>query len=477
MEMLRMPSEDHSRISFDANDYRLLRIEELRLSALTAAEKVKRTGAPFRFNPMNSRERRVIHLALRGETARAQRERRVRSAAAGGGLSGRHGQPARAAACFRRRGHSRSRTSRRPGGGRPAIGGRDAAVGRRAGGGVLARHRPDSAPRLTSACRRICFLNLNDTIVAISTPPGRGGLGVVRLSGAGARRSPAILHFARTCRTGGPGTRSSAELLDAHGHAVDQVVATFFAAPRSYTAEDVVEISCHGSPVVLRHAVERALEAGARLAEPGEFTLRAFLNGRIDLPQAEAVRDLIEATTLYQARIAAQQAGGSVSRRIAPLKEQLLELIALLEAGIDFAEDDVSVAPRRRDPAPPGADVEAASRALARQLPIWRAGARRPDAGHRGPAQRGQEQPVQPPAGAGPRHRDGNPRHHARPGFGDRRHRRHPGEAARHRRHPRSAGAGGIAGHRAQLPGHGGCGSDAGGDRRLAPRRMRRTRR
>jgi len=96
---------------------------------------------------------------------------------------------------------------------------------------------------------------------------------------------------------------------------------------------------------VLRHAVERALEGGARLAEPGEFTLRAFLNGRIDLPQAEAVRDLIDATTLYQARIAAQQVDGSVSRRVAPLKEPLVELIALLEAGIDFAEDDVSVAP------------------------------------------------------------------------------------------------------------------------------------
>jgi tRNA modification GTPase len=106
-----------------------------------------------------------------------------------------------------------------------------------------------------------------------------------------------------------------------------------------------VEIACHGSPVVLRHAVERALEGGARLAEPGEFTLRAFLNGRIDLPQAEAVRDLIDATTLYQARIAAQQVDGSVSRRVSPLKEPLVELIALLEAGIDFAEDDVSVAP------------------------------------------------------------------------------------------------------------------------------------
>ena len=136
-----------------------------------------------------------------------------------------------------------------------------------------------------------------------------------------------------------------AELIDAQGRTVDQVVATFFEAPHSYTAEDLVEISCHGSPVVLRHAVERALEGGARLAEPGEFTLRGFLHGRIDLAQAEAVRDLIEATTLYQARIAAQQISGSVSRRIAPLKEQFLELIALLEAGIDFAEDDISVAP------------------------------------------------------------------------------------------------------------------------------------
>jgi len=126
---------------------------------------------------------------------------------------------------------------------------------------------------------------------------------------------------------------------------VDQVVATFFEAPRSYTAEDVIEIACHGAPVVLRHCVERACAAGARLAEPGEFTWRAFLNGRIDLPRAEAVRDLIEATTLYQARVAARQAEGSVAASMRPVKEQLIELVALLEAGIDFAEDDVSIAP------------------------------------------------------------------------------------------------------------------------------------
>lgn len=157
-----------------------------------------------------------------------------------------------------------------------------------------------------------------------------------------------------------------ADLVDADGNVIDNVVATYFAAPRSYTAEDVVEISCHGSPVVLRHAVARAVAEGARPAEPGEFTLRAYVNGRIDLPQAEAVRDLIDATTLYQARVAAQQANGSVSRRIAPFKEQLLELIALLEAGIDFAEDDVSVAPdeeilRRLVPVRAGVERLAAS--------------------------------------------------------------------------------------------------------------------
>jgi tRNA modification GTPase len=188
-------------------------------------------------------------------------------------------------------------------------------------------------------------LNLTDTIVAISTPPGRGGIGVVRLSGDRARAIAARMVRFTATPDWRPWSCQLAELLDTEGQAIDQVVVTFFASPRSYTSEDVVEISCHGAPVILRHALALAMGAGARLAEPGEFTLRGYLHGRIDLPQAEAVRDLIDSTTLYQARIAAQQAGGSVSRRIAPLKEQLVELIALLEAGIDFAEDDVSVAP------------------------------------------------------------------------------------------------------------------------------------
>ena len=198
-------------------------------------------------------------------------------------------------------------------------------------------------------------MQLRDTIVAISTPPGRGGLGIVRLSGDGARPiAERMLRF-RSGHEWKPWTVSQAELPGPDGCTVDHVIVTYFEEPRSYTAEDVIEISCHGAPVVLRWALEQACAGGARLAEPGEFTLRGFVNGRIDLPQAEAVRDLIEATTLYQARIAAQQAGGSVSRRLKPVKEQMLELIALLEAGIDFAEDDISVAPteeilRRLDP-------------------------------------------------------------------------------------------------------------------------------
>jgi tRNA modification GTPase len=123
------------------------------------------------------------------------------------------------------------------------------------------------------------------------------------------------------------------------------VVVTYFAKPHSYTTDDIIEIAAHGSPVVLRHIVELCIAAGARLAEPGEFTMRAFLNGRIDLTQAEAVRDLIDSQTLYQAKVAAQQLEGSLSRRLQPVKQKLIALIAVLEAGIDFAEDDISVLP------------------------------------------------------------------------------------------------------------------------------------
>ena len=199
-------------------------------------------------------------------------------------------------------------------------------------------------------------MNLDDTIVAIATPPGRGGIGVVRIAG------PEAQAIARPMlsRAPEPGRAIHCDLIEPCGAdtpvreiagtattqaRIDEVVVTFFARPHSYTTDDTVEISAHGSPVVLRHIVELCLARGARLAEPGEFTMRAFLNGRLDLTQAEAVRDLIDAQTLFQAKVAAQQLEGALSNRLKPIKQKLIELIALLEAGIDFAEDDVSIAP------------------------------------------------------------------------------------------------------------------------------------
>jgi tRNA modification GTPase len=191
-------------------------------------------------------------------------------------------------------------------------------------------------------------VNLDDTIVAIATPPGRGGIGIVRLAGPEAKNI--VLPMLRLKHNLDPGHAAFGELVEPDEHEtsasrIDEVLVTYFAKPHSYTTDDIVEISAHGSPVVLRHVVELALARGARLAEPGEFTMRAFLNGRIDLTQAEAVRDLIESQTLYQAKIAAQQLEGALSRRLQPIKQKLVELIATLEAGIDFAEDDISVLP------------------------------------------------------------------------------------------------------------------------------------
>ena len=184
-----------------------------------------------------------------------------------------------------------------------------------------------------------------DTIVAISTPPGRGGIGIVRLSGAQARTiAEPLLRLRHPLAAG---QARFAELLDESGQTLDEAVATFFAGPHSYTADDVVEIACHGSPVLLDHVVRACLAGGARLAEPGEFTQRAFLSGRLDLTQAEAVNDLIASQTLHQARTAAAQLGGSVARSIAPVKQQLIHLIAELEAGIDFAEDDLDLMPQQ----------------------------------------------------------------------------------------------------------------------------------
>jgi tRNA modification GTPase len=188
------------------------------------------------------------------------------------------------------------------------------------------------------------LFSTSDTIVAIATPPGHGGIGVVRLSGpdahtiglrliAGAKplepRRATLTCVVELAR--GVGTGDSV--------VIDQVIATYFPAPRSYTGDDVVELSAHGSPVVLRAIVASAIAAGARLAEPGEFTLRAFLNGRIDLPQAEAVADLIAASTPLQARAAFDQLEGTLTQQIAEIDRSLFELAARLEASIDFPEE------------------------------------------------------------------------------------------------------------------------------------------
>jgi tRNA modification GTPase len=222
----------------------------------------------------------------------------------------------------------------------------------------------------------------DDTIVAISTPPGRGGIGIVRLSGpdaiaiaarllrisgdlgaasqhARARRAR-VLDPKRVEMVSREGTRPDADIDETSidETSIDDALVTVFHAPHSYTGEPLVEIAAHGAPVVLEAIVAAALAEGARLAgslrlagcvrlaRAGEFTQRAFLSGRLDLTQAEAVHDLITAQTLDQARVAAQQMGGALSRRVAPAKEFLLHLITLLEAGMDFASgelDDVEV--------------------------------------------------------------------------------------------------------------------------------------
>ncbi len=191
-----------------------------------------------------------------------------------------------------------------------------------------------------------------DTIAAISTPPGRGGIGIVRLSGP--QSASITAQLVRLRQPLEHARARLAEVLDENDSSqhhssqdrIDEAVVTFFAAPNSYTGDELAEIAAHGSPVVLDLLLRRALALGARLANPGEFTERAFLAGKLDLTQAEAVRDLIDAQTLTQARQAASQMGGALSCRVAPTKQSLVELIALLEAGIDFAEDDIDVAPQ-----------------------------------------------------------------------------------------------------------------------------------
>jgi tRNA modification GTPase len=176
----------------------------------------------------------------------------------------------------------------------------------------------------------------DDTIVAIATPPGRGGIGVVRVSGA---RAPMIASALTAGRAFAPRHATLAGILAADGSPIDNAIVTSFPAPHSYTGENVVEISAHGSPVLLEAILGAAMEAGARLANPGEFTFRAYLNGRIDLVQAEAVADLIDAVTPVQARAAFDALEGTLTDRIRAIDAIVMDLIAKLEASLDFPEE------------------------------------------------------------------------------------------------------------------------------------------
>lgn len=189
------------------------------------------------------------------------------------------------------------------------------------------------------------------TITAISTPPGKSAIAIVRLSGAKAldildsvfvdkeRRPSKITPFRPSL--GYVYERDVSNLID-------QVIVTYFQKPHSYTGEDVLEISCHGSPVAARKILELLIAHGARLASPGEFTMRAFLNGKMDLTQAEAVRDLIESRTLYQARLATQQLQGSLSKKLQPVKEALIDIACHLESKVEFVEEDIQTVERER---------------------------------------------------------------------------------------------------------------------------------
>ncbi|HJU56218.1 MAG TPA: tRNA uridine-5-carboxymethylaminomethyl(34) synthesis GTPase MnmE [Pyrinomonadaceae bacterium] len=179
------------------------------------------------------------------------------------------------------------------------------------------------------------------TIVALSTPPGRSGIGVIRLSGADSL--PLTRLLVRDEQFSPEPNRATLKTLHdpESGEILDRSLVTFFKTPHSFTGEDVTELSCHGSPTLLLHVIDILLRHGARAADPGEFTLRALSNGRLNLSQAEAVRDLIDARTYAAVRQAARQLGGEMSARLQPIKSSLLEIIVPLESSLEFVEDDL----------------------------------------------------------------------------------------------------------------------------------------
>lgn len=194
------------------------------------------------------------------------------------------------------------------------------------------------------------YLNLkdSDTIAAIATPPGEGGISVIRISGREAFGVADKVFLGKNCLSESPShTAHFGKVVDPEGKYVDEVVAVTFRSPSSYTCEDVVEISCHGGYIVTQKVLQLILDAGARAAEAGEFTKRAFLNGRLDLSQAEAVGDLIHSQSEAAYRSSIRQLSGELSREIKGVRDDLLNLASLLELELDFSEEDVQFANRK----------------------------------------------------------------------------------------------------------------------------------
>jgi tRNA modification GTPase len=189
---------------------------------------------------------------------------------------------------------------------------------------------------------------LDDTIIAVSTPLGFGGLGVVRLSG---RLSLQIAKKIFKPKNKGhripPNCPTLGNLYDpGNKQSFEEALVTFFPKPRTYTCEDMIEISCHGSPVILEEVVRLGIKAGARHAAPGEFTLRAYVNGRIDIIQAEAVNDIINASSIEQAKISFRQLDGSLSKSATSLRQDIINILSKIEASIEFPDEGISVSPQ-----------------------------------------------------------------------------------------------------------------------------------
>ena len=185
------------------------------------------------------------------------------------------------------------------------------------------------------------MFELSDTIVALATPPGRGGIGVIRLSGPGSLR---ILRKLIACDDFNPEPNALTlrSLIDpATNETLDRALVCYFKAPHSFTGEDVAEFHCHGSPILLRTIIDVTLTLDARMATPGEFSLRAVANGQMKLSEAEAIRDLVDAQTDAAARQATQQMKGEISTALEPLKDELLKIIVRLESSLEFVEDDL----------------------------------------------------------------------------------------------------------------------------------------